>query len=531
MSVEENRVTRISHLATAFSILCAIALTGASGAGPAGRIPGELLERGSANLDLRGLDLPPLRTFYAARSQAPAWSGSPAARNDARIALEALAGAGAEGLDPARYHVPAIALRQKAAAADAPEASAEYDVLMSDGVLRYVRDLREGRGELRTLDSDVALPEREFDAAAALGAALREGRLAQFLAALPPPYPEYARLRSALARYRGIDSAGGWPRIADTIAGPLDAATEQTGRLRERLSFEIAKAADPASDLVQAVEAFQRRHGLEPDGRVGNKTLAALNVPASQRADEIAANMERWRWLPRTLGPRHISVNAAGATLAAVEDGRVVLTSNVIAGKPRSPTAIFAAEAVAVTLNPVWNIPVSIARGEILPKARRNPSYLRARRIVADASGRLRQLPGRNNALGQVKLEMPNRFSIYLHDTPARTLFARAERHLSHGCVRVERIRPLASFAMTGDPERALPEIRERIAGGTTERISLDKPVPVYVLYWTAVANEDGSVDFFPDVYGRDGRLLATIAGKPVARRISSNAGSECRNA
>ncbi|HWA88739.1 MAG TPA: L,D-transpeptidase family protein [Rhizomicrobium sp.] len=513
---------------TMFLILCAVALMGASAADVTSRIRGILLQGGGANFDTRTLDLPLLRGYYATRGYAPVWSGTPAAQDDARIALEALTEADADGLDPEHYHVAEIRMRLKAATA---EATAQCDLLLSDGVFRFIRDLYEGRIELRELDRDVALPARAIDAPKVLDDALRNGRFAELLATLSPTHPAYGNLKRALARYRKVASDGGWPRIWDPVTDPLDTATPQTDLLRKRLSFEDARAAGPATDLKAAVEEFQRHHGLDADGRVGRRTLEALNVPASQRADEIAANMERWRWLPRDLGRRYIAVNAADATLAVVVDGRVVLNSKVIVGKPSNRTAIFSASVIGITFNPAWNIPAPIARKEILPKARRDPGYLGENHIVSDASGVLRQLPGEDNALGLLKLEMPNRFNAYLHDTPARTLFARSERHLSHGCIRVEQIRPLASFVLTGDAAQGLQEIQSDIAGGASKRISLDNPMPVFVLYWTAVASEDGSVDFFPDVYGRDQRLLAALAGKPVIGRVTMNSGFECRKA
>ncbi len=512
-----------------FPVLCAALLIGAAAATDiTSRIRGILLEGGGANFDTRSLDLPQLRDFYRARDYKPVWAGAAEDRHNAQIALDALSRADDEGLDPERYHVEEIRLRQKAMTV---EGAAEYDLLLSDGMLRFIRDLRAGRGELRQIDRDVDLPVEAFNGPHALDGALRDGHLAEFLATLPPPDPAYAGLKRALARYRRIASEGDWPKIWDPVTDPLDVATAQTALLRKRLSFEIPLAGDPASDLKWALEEFQRRHGLDPDGRAGKRTLDALNIPAAERADEIAANMERWRWLPRDLGRRYIAVNAADATLVVVKDGHVVLQSKVIVGKPSTRTALFSANVIGITVNPEWNVPAPIARKEILPKARRDPAYLSRNHIVVDASGRLRQLPGSDNALGQLKLEMPNRFNAYLHDTPARSLFARDERHLSHGCIRVEQIQPLASFALTDDAMRGLEQLRAKIGSGENARISLDNPLPVFVLYWTVVANDDGSVDFFPDVYGRDQRLLAALAGKPVIGRVTMNSGDGCRKA
>jgi len=508
-------------------LTCLLLLAGATPpADTAARIQDLLIKGDTANFEMRDLDLAALRDFYGSRSYQTAWTAGETPTRDAEIALTALEHTGEDGLDAAQYHVNEILIRQRAATA---EGRAEFELLLTDGLLRFARDLRSGRSQLRALDRDVDLPAERFNAPSALNDALSSGRLSGFLQTLAPPHPPYDRLKQALARYRHIVDAGGWQPILGPIPDSLDAQSPQTDNLAKRLALEDeGLTADPARDLKAALEEFQQHHGLEADGRPGPKTMEALNVPASARSDAIEANMERWRWLPRDLGRRYILVNAADATLDVVDSGRVVLRSKVIVGKPSTRTAIFTANITAVTINPDWKIPASIARKEILPKARRNPNYLNKNHIVIGPSGTLRQLPGPDNSLGQIKLEMPNRFDEYLHDTPARTLFARTERHLSHGCMRVEQIQPLASFAMTGDPEKGVPDIQADIAEGANKRISLDAVLPVFVVYWTVIANEDGSVDFVRDVYGRDQRLLASLAGKRLVGRVTMNTASEC---
>jgi len=184
-------------------------------------------------------------------------------------------------------------------------------------------------------------------------------------------------------------------------------------------------------------------------------------------------------------------------------------------------TPLFTETVQSVTVNPYWNIPETIARKEILPRARRNPGYLRARYFVRD--GKLRQPPGPRNALGRVKLEMPNPFNSYLHDTPSRSLFASNERHLSHGCMRVELIRQLASFALTGSPDAAIERVNGAIATGKNMGLALDAPMPVHVLYWTAIADANGEVRFVPDIYGRDAALTAALAGQRTSGQVAAN--------
>ena len=391
--------------------------------------------------------------FYEQRAGALAWSGSPRAAADARLALGVLARAEAQGLDPDRYGV----YRSGNAVAD--------DVAISVAVLTYMRDVAVGRPALETLDGDVALPPRPFDAATVLNEALRNGTLLAVLENLGPPHAEYGALKAALAR-----------------------------------------------QLTTGDAAI------------------------------IAANMERWRWMPAQLEPDRIVINAATAELELWLDGKVALTSRVIVGRPGNPTPILRAQGAGVTVNPPWTVPHSIAVKEILPKLKANPAYLAKEDMIlldgppGDPHGlhinwrgiragtfpyRVQQRPGPHNALGRVKLELPNQFDVYLHDTPVRSLFTRPHRALSHGCVRGEEIMPLASYTLAGDLS-VMEKIRQSIAAGQTEYLPLKKSLPVYFLYWTAFPGPDGVMRMAADVYGRDRRLIAAMRSQPV--RIASAA-------
>ena len=328
------------------------------------------------------------------------------------------------------------------------------DVALTDALLTYMRDLAVGRPDLETLDADVALPRPSFDPAQMLEQALRQHRLAAMLEGLAPPHAEYAALKQALAQN-----------------------------------------------------------------------------PAAADASAITANMERWRWMPRVLEPDRIMVNAADASLQLWLDGRMVLTSKVIVGRPASPTPILRAEGAGLTFNPAWTLPHSIAVKEILPKLRRNQAYLASQDMIllngppGDPHGlhvnwraipkgtfpyEIRQMPGPRNPLGQIKLELPNRFDVYLHDTPGKTAFSRGVRALSHGCVRVEQILPLASYALKADLS-AEGLIRQAIETGGTSYVPLERKLPVYFLYWTAFPGTEGKLQFRPDIYGRDRRLIAAM--------------------
>lgn len=474
------------------------------------------------DMDLPDADLGDLRRFYAMRNYAPAWFGDDDRSRDAATALKILGYADADGLDPAAYRIEAIRLRRQGGSQNAMAAA---DILLTSAVLRYMDDLYRGRIIPAQIENDVELPGYGFDPVTTLAGALSTGALAKMVASLAPAHSEYAALRIALTRYRETAHEGGWQTIP-AIDAKLAVSDWRFALLWRRLASEdpdMAAAPQSLDGLIAAIKRYQARNGLEETGAIDKKTQKTLNVSLDERIDQISANLERWRWVHAPFGSRYIEVNTADATLKVVDGNKVVLTSRIVAGKISTPTPMFVADAVAVTVNPYWNIPAAIARHEILPKERRHPGYMASQHIVTDDSGGLKQLPGAGNALGFLKLEMPNRFNAYLHDTPARKLFAESDRHFSHGCMRVQQIEPLASWALTGDSAAARDRLDALIASGDNQRISLDRPVPVYVLYWTAIAEQDGTVGFRPDIYGRDRRLLAALAGQSLFGRVSLN--------
>ncbi|MDH3240984.1 MAG: L,D-transpeptidase family protein [Alphaproteobacteria bacterium] len=403
--------------------------------------------------------------------------------------------------------------------------------------VRYARAV--GFGQISPATAGMAwdITRPEFDSGAAQ-AAYENGSLDAALSVLPPSHPGYSALVSALARYRSIAARGGWPRIP---AGRLFSRGMNDGRvpaLRRRLIAEGAERVSGSQSLIfdegleAAVIGFQRRHGLQPDGIVGSKTLTALNIPVEQRISQIIANMERWRWLPRAFPMRRLEVNIAAANLKVQEGGRQSLRMRVVVGSRRHPTPVLQSTIGKVLINPPWNVPDSIWRREIFPRLRNQPDYLASKHMVIvgrndDPQGRqidwrslrvpppgtrIQQIPGSFNALGRVKFDVPNRFDVYLHDTPERTLFKRPERALSHGCIRLERPEKLLAYLF---PDAAL---RPRIAGigedgpRETKSVAVTNPLPVFILYWTAFAGRNGTVHFRNDVYGHDSRMIAALS-------------------
>ena len=421
-----------------------------------------------------------------------------------RMIQSVLSRAADEGLDPNAYRSPNLS------------DPAAREAAVTSVLLEYMRDVRMGRPALKAQESDIALPPSNFDAAAALDEAVSQNSVETLLAGLGPAAPDYAKLKNLLAHYRRIATEGGWPMIGPGADPAL---------LRARLAFEdnITGLSD-----ASALERFQGRNGLPQDGKLGQATIAALNITAVAKADTITANMERWRWMPRQLEQDRIVINAADARLDLFLGGGKILSSRVIVGKPATPTPILRAEGVGVTVNPAWTVPASIAAREILPKLKRNPAYLVSQDMIlldgppGDPQGlhinwraipaghfpyKLRQNPGAKNALGRIKIELPNRFDVYLHDTPGQAAFNAPHRDLSHGCVRVEKILPLASYVLAGNMDAA-GKIGDAVTGGGTGYLPLARKLPVYFLYWTAFVDDAGALQFRPDIYGRDRRMI-----------------------
>jgi len=365
---------------------------------------------------------------------------------------------------------------------------------------------------------DASLPSRNIDLAQPLNNALARHHLTSLLEGLPPAHPQYQNLVAALAVYRAIAAQGGWPLVSN----------EQL--LVRRLALEdpllAAQPASSADDVNSAIERYQVRNGLAADGKLGPETMRALNVPVAVRIGQIIANMERWRWMPAELERRRVEVNVPDQSLDLMDGFNNALHSRVIIGKRSTPTPLLRTVAVSVVANPAWDIPDDIAVRQLLPHLRQNANYLASRNMdlvgaPADTvidwrqiSGshlpyQIRQPPGPNNGLGHLMLDSPNSFDVYMHDTPDKTLFQKPLREISNGCIRVELIDQLASLALNDDEA-----LGDALRSGETRTMALREPLPVYLLYWTAIAAEDGTVGFRPDRYGRDIPLMAGLTAK-----------------
>jgi murein L,D-transpeptidase YcbB/YkuD len=498
-----------------------------------------------------GSDL--LRRFYERREYRPAWITDDGIRPDASTLMGVINQADGEGLRPDDYHLISIQeflcrpidVGTEIARADC-ERLADLDLLLTDAFLLYGSHLASGRVNPETIRSEWFIRNREVDLVKALQEAVDEGKIQRALDLMRPRNAEYSEMKEALLTYREIEERGGWPVVAN---GPLLRKGDRGGRvaaLRSRLevSQDLIATGEEGKDLFdrklnQAVLRFQERHGLIADGLVGPATLAALNVPAGDRLRQIELNMERWRWLPRDFGHRYLLINTAAYQLFVIENEQAVLKMRVIVGTRYRKTPVFTGKMIYMELNPYWHVPPRIAKEDILPRIRKDPQYLADQNIrvfqgwQANApevdpvfvdwaqvkprnfSFKLRQDPGPSNALGRIKFMLPNKFDVYLHDTPAREQFKRPQRNFSSGCIRIEKPVELAEYLLRADRTWSNERILASIETRKTQIVRLPEPIVTHVLYLTAWVDPSETVHFRDDIYGRDGILVKALNERP----------------
>ena len=466
-----------------------------------------------------------VQRLYAGAGGAPLWlreDGPDAERADAL--LRALADARDDALRVDAYPVDAlVAALDAVRAARRPSADqlAAADVLLTAAYVSLASDLLAGQVDPKGLSQGWHIHRDADPIDSVVAEGLRAPRLDAALADLRPRDASYDLLRRELARFRTIVADGGWPAVPAgrklRPGGSDDPA--RLAALRERLRVEgyVADADSGAAGrydrrLAAVVAEWQARHGLPSDGVLGEQTVRSLNVPASYRLGQIAANLERLRWLPRSLGDRYILVNLPAFRLQA-HDPSGTVEMKVIVGEPEDGrrTPVFADSLEVVVFRPYWNITPDIQREETAPRIQSDPGYMAANGLEYYRDGgetRIRQRPGPKNSLGLVKFLFPNEFNVYLHDTPNDELFAKDVRAFSHGCIRLEQPAELARWVLGWDAAK----VDDALHGGADDRaVRLPGKIPVYIVYTTAYAR-DGALHFGNDVYGRDAALVAAVA-------------------
>ena len=484
--------------------------------------------------------------FYAEHGYQAVWfDGEGQPLPAAEQLIEALGEADQEGLRASDY--PRALLRKQLAALSAGDAGqrADLDLLLTDTFLTYANHLLSGRLSPRSVDPDWAIKPRSRDLGAVLREALASGKIGAALRDLAPHSPDYTQLRNTLHQYRQVEKDGGWPMIADGPALALGAQGPRVRDLRTRLHDSGDLKDNSGKDVAvfdktvaTAVRCFQKRHGLAETGVVNAATRTAMNVPVSERIRQVELNMERWRWLPDEFGSRYILVNIPSFKMRVIENGKPVIESNVVVGRLERQTPTFTANMKYLVLSPQWYVPRSIAVKDKLPQLKRNAQALARQNIrIYNSAGQavnpgsinwgavsannfnyqLRQDSGPRNALGRVKFMFPNRYNVYLHDTPSRELFSRNQRTFSSGCIRVSNPLELAEYLLKRqDPSWNMDKIKTVSSGSQQRVVSLHQEVPVYLLYWTVWADEEGLVHFLDDVYKRDPALKRALSTEPV---------------
>lgn len=498
-----------------------------------------------------------LPEFYRSRTFQPAWTDS----KDIDALLAAIRGVETDGLRPADYHLDALGRAITARrSSDASDTQADLDLLLTDALIRLGHHLALGKVDAERLDPNWNL-SRSIGRQTALewvASAISSHDLTRAIDGLRPKRAYYEKLRRTLESYRWIRDQGGWPSVPagetlqegsrDPRVAPLRRRLLITGDLHgampaDSLAFDAAVAA--------AVKRFQYRAFLTPDGAVGPATARALNVPADQRLDQIRVDLERARWVMHELPPRFVLVNVSSFLVYYVDRDSIQWRARCQVGKVARKTPIFRSEMTYVVFNPDWTVPPGILNQDILPGLRRGEPVLQRKGLhVYDKNGRvvnpstvrwpssaknlpytIRQEPGPKNALGVVKLMFPNKHSVYLHDTPSKDFFEHDRRTFSSGCIRVERPLELAERVLDDPARWSTSEIRKAVDAGRTRNVTLEKPIPVLLLYWTVSIDDQGLVRFSDDVYDRDAPVLRALdvpyrPAPPRALRGSAGSGA-----
>jgi L,D-transpeptidase YcbB len=470
-------------------------------------------------------------------------------RNKTFQMIYAIRNASQDGLNPADYHlhdieklVDKIAFSKKVEVEDV----ASLELMLTDSFLLLASHLAIGKTDPETINTewDISRRNTDRDWNKYIDSTLKSNDLIGALENLTPRHPEYNNLKKALARYRFIESEGGWdsftsqlPKLEKGMRHP------DVALLRKRLAITqgdiyITPGNEDLFDdsLKKQVVIFQLRNSLTSDGVAGKTTFEALNVPVSDRIQTLAANLERWRWTSDDLGKRYIKVNIASFDLEVIDNNKPVFQSLAVVGQPFKQTPVFSSMLKYLVLNPDWTIPPDIIKNEIISIIKKNPAYLaknnmkvlRTDGTAVDSSSiswgnviadnfpyMIRQDPGPGNALGKIAFMFPNKYFVYIHDTPSKHLFSQSTRAFSHGCIRINKAFELAEYILKDQPGWDSLSIQKAIGQGAKRIINLQNQIPVHILYLTARADDEGMAYFSKDIYDRDKQLIKALNQVP----------------
>jgi len=490
-------------------------------------------------------------SFYLQRKFSPAWMGENGEFLLADDLLEEIKDCKKHALNPEYYHIKAIETLLKTVRDNHSlmyqDIAADLDILLTDTFLLFSSHLLFGLVNPETVHIKGESFDPDIDLAGVLNNALEDHTIRKTLQNLSPHHQEYLNLQSALKTYRELAAKDESLRIPFGETLKHGVSHERVRKLRNRLIFlgdlKATKTPNPTffdDDLEKAVKRFQLRHGLTVDGLAGHQTVAALNIPVRKKLRQIELNMERWRWLPRDLGTKYILVNIANFKLSVVEHSRPIMEMRVVAGKRYRKTPVFSGKMQFLVINPFWNIPTKLAVRDLAPRVCSDPSYLTAKHIKVYKNWRqdspeidpafvnwctmtrksyfpykLQQVSGPHNLLGKIKFIFPNKYAVYLHDTPDKSLFDETLRDFSSGCIRVEKPELLAQFLLKSDPRWTEEAILDLLKSSARKAISLNEHIPVHLVYITAWVDNNGGVHFIKDVYKQDRRLANALKKRP----------------
>lgn len=484
--------------------------------------------------------------FYELSGYSPVWVSDDTPLDSATSAIRILENAAEKGLDPDDYDGPRWAGRLGHLRPAVLQPSAgdiiRFDLALTVSLMRYISDAHKGKVDPKLFHFGIDTNRKQCDLAQVLFERVLHARdVRSALEKMEPQLPEYWRTQKALRTYVSSareDSNEPLPMVKK----PVEPGDPYPGLVRLRQLLLRLGDLPPAArettisqtyegDLVLAVKRFQERHGLDPDGRLGKSTLKQMNIPLSYRVRQLQLALERWRWAADQFPRPPIVVNIPEFRLRAFNNlNQIELEMKVVVGSAyRRQTPVFVSSMTHVILRPYWNVPSSILRAELLPNIAKDSLYLAKNDYQVVTSGgevvnsdrvaeemfaelragklAVRQVPGAKNALGSIKFIFPNDYNVYLHGTPAKSLFLRSRRDFSHGCIRVEKPEVLAAWVLRDRPEWTLDRIREAENGENSLRVNLATPIPVLIVYGTAVVRESGEVCFFEDLYKHDAAL------------------------
>lgn len=495
----------------------------------------EFIQYQALNWNDTVINMEPLAPFYQARNGEGIWTTNSGLSENGKHLVKLIEGAEADGLEPKDY----LSAFPSGITEISAEALPGVELYFSQAFLAFARDLYSGRTTPAVSEPDIIIKRKAVEPEKWL-TIIADNGIDTAIGSLRPSHPQYAQLRQMLVGYKNLARLGGWPAITQgptlkpgmTDPRVAEMRANLQGRGYQGISSDQPELYDDG--LSEVVQHFQKRHGLEVDGVAGPATVAAMSHSVDYRIRQIVTNMERWRWLPRELGNKHVFVNQAAFNLHIRNNGKVTDKRKVIIGKEFHKTPMFSDRIRYAEFNPTWTVPPSIAGRAILPKLKQNPGYLEANDYQLYTSWkagspamspysidwnsvnskkfpyRIVQKPGKKNALGQVKFMFPNKHAVYLHDTSHRELFAKTRRAYSSGCIRVHKPMEFAEklFSTSGNLSRG--KIDTILNSRQQTRINLKSPIPVHLTYFTVWVNEEGVPNFYEDIYGRD-KLVRNI--------------------